>query len=251
MSINEWSEQAVGAAPAGPGAFDMVVFDADDTLWRSEDYFTRAEQFFCERIAPYAPGEVDVLAELRRIEVGNVPLSGYGVKPYALSMVEAAVHATGGEVPSKVILELVEYAYDMLRHPVELLDGVPEALEEIRRTHRLGLITKGDLWHQMRKFRASGLAPLFERARVVEEKDVDTYREAFTEWSIEPSRALMVGNSVRSDILPILELGGFGVHVPYHTTWAHEHVEEHDGGFVELRSISELPTWLASVAGGA
>lgn len=237
-------------APGNGHRFDrtrieMVTFDADDTLWRSEDYFTLAEQFFADKVGPYAPEGVDVLVELHRIEVGNVPTSGYGVKPYALSMVEAACHATGGAVPAGVILELVEYAYDMLRHPVELLDGVEEALAEVRRTHRLGLITKGDLLHQMRKIRASGLAPLFERVRVVEEKDTDTYREVFADWTVDAARVLMVGNSIRSDVLPILELGGYGIHVPYHTTWSHEHVTEHAGGFTELASLGDLPAWLA------
>jgi len=225
--------------------FEFVVFDADDTLWRSEDYFTLAEEFYVEQVAPYVPDGVDVLADLHRIEVGRVPVTGYGVKPYALSMVEAAVHSTGGAVPSPVLLTLVEYAYDMLGHPVELLDGVAEALADVARTHRLGLITKGDLLHQMRKLRASGLQPLFERVRVVEEKDVTTYREVFAEWALAPPRTLMVGNSVRSDVLPVLELGGHGVHVPYHTTWSHEHVDDHGGGFTELASIAELPAWLA------
>jgi putative hydrolase of the HAD superfamily len=227
-----------------PTTIDMVVFDADDTLWRSEDYFAAAERFFVERVGPYAAAELDPLAELHRIEVGNVPISGYGVKPYALSMVEAAVHVTAGAVPAPVILELVEYAYDMLRHPVELLDGVEECLTEVGRRHRLGLITKGDLLHQMRKFRASGLAPLFERVRVVEEKDTATYREVFTEWSVDAARTLMVGNSIRSDVLPIIELGGYGVHVPYHLTWSHEHIVDHAGGFTELARLADLPAWL-------
>jgi len=224
--------------------FDVVVFDADDTLWRSEDYFALAEQYYAEQVEPYAPEGVDVLADLHRIEVGNVPVSGYGVKPYALSMVEAAVYSTGGSIPGRVIGELVEYAYEMLRHPVELLDGVEDALGEVAASHRLALITKGDLLHQMRKLRASGLQPLFGRVRVVEEKDTTTYRETFADWSVEPTRALMVGNSVRSDVLPVLELGGHGVHIPYHTTWSHEHVDDHAGGFTELASIRDLPTWL-------
>ncbi len=232
-----------------PGTpFEIVVFDADDTLWRSEDYFSAAEQFYAELVGPYAAPEADVLADLHRIEVGNVPLSGYGVKPYALSMVEAAVHSTDGAIPSRVILQLVEYSYEMLRHPVELLDGVADTLVELARTHRLGVITKGDLLHQMRKFRASGLAHLFDRVRVVEEKDTATYREVFREWGVDPARTLMVGNSVRSDVLPILELGGHGVHVPYHTTWSHEHVEEHAGGFTEMTRLADLVGWLAAGA---
>jgi putative hydrolase of the HAD superfamily len=225
--------------------FDTVGFDADDTLWRSEDYFTVAEQFFVERVSPYAPDGIDVLDALHATELDNVPISGYGVKAYALSMVQAAVTATGGRVPASVIGELVDHAHEMLMHPVDLLDGVPETLAAVGRTHRLVLITKGDLVHQLRKVRTSGIAHHFEHIRVVLEKDVTTYGEVLGEWDVDPERFLMVGNSVKSDILPILELGGQGVHVPYHVTWAHEIVLEHDGGFAELKSIAELPAWLA------
>jgi putative hydrolase of the HAD superfamily len=226
--------------------FDVIAFDADDTLWRSEDYFTVAEALFLEKVEPYAPEGIDVLAALRSTELANVPVSGYGVKGWALSMVQAAVTATAGKVPSSVIGELVDHALEMLVHPVELLDGVPEALAAVGRTHRLALITKGDLVHQQRKVRTSGLAHHFEHVRVVLEKDVWTYTELLTEWGVDPTRFLMVGNSVKSDMLPVLAIGGQGVHVPYHVTWSHEVVEHHDGVFAELGSIGELPGWLAA-----
>jgi putative hydrolase of the HAD superfamily len=226
--------------------FDVVGFDADDTMWRSEDYFTEAEELFVAKVAPYAPEGIDVLAALHATELGNVPISGYGVKAYALSMVQAAVTSTRGAVPSSVIAELVDHAHEMLMHPVDLLDGVPETLAAVGRTHRLVLITKGDLVHQYRKVRTSGIEHHFEHIQVVLEKDVDTYRHVLGEWGIHPTRFLMVGNSVKSDILPILEIGGQGVHVPYHVTWAHEIVLDHDGVFAELASIRELPAWLAS-----
>jgi putative hydrolase of the HAD superfamily len=226
--------------------FDVIAFDADDTLWRSEDYFTVAEALFLEKVEPYAPEGIDVLAALHSTELANVPVSGYGVKGWALSMVQAAVTATAGKVPSSVIGELVDHALEMLVHPVELLDGVPEALAAVGRTHRLALITKGDLVHQQRKVRTSGLAHHFEHVRVVLEKDVWTYTELLTEWGVDPTRFLMVGNSVKSDMLPVLAIGGQGVHVPYHVTWSHEVVEHHDGVFAELGSIRELPDWLAA-----
>lgn len=226
--------------------FDVVGFDADDTLWRSEDYFTEAEELFVAKVGPYAPEGIDVLAALHATELGNVPVSGYGVKAYALSMVQAAVTATRGKVPSTVVGELVDHAHEMLMHPVDLLDGVPETLAAVGRTHRLVLITKGDLVHQYRKVRTSGIEHHFEHIQVVLEKDVRTYGQLLDEWEIDPARFLMVGNSVRSDILPILELGGHGVHIPYHVTWAHEVVHEHGGGFAELASIAEVPAWLAA-----
>lgn len=226
--------------------FDAIGFDADDTLWRSEDYFTAAEDLFVKLVSPYAPEGIDVLEALRATELDNVSISGYGVKAYALSMVQAAVTATGGRVPSSVIGELVDHAHDMLMQPVELLPGVPETLAAAGRTHRLFLITKGDLVHQQRKVRTSGIAHHFEHVRIVLEKDVATYGEMLAEWGVDPSRFVMVGNSVRSDILPVLELGGQGVHVPYHVTWQHEVVLEHDGIFTELASIDELVPWLES-----
>ncbi len=224
--------------------FDVVGFDADDTLWKSEDYFTEAEDLFVERVSPFAPEGVDVLDALRATELGNVAVSGYGVKAYALSMVQAAVTVTGGRVPSTVIGELVDHAHDILIRPVELLDGVPETLAAVGRTHRLVLITKGDLVHQYRKVRTSGLEHHFEHIEVVLEKDVGTYRKVLEERGIDPNTFLMVGNSVKSDILPILELGGQGVHVPYHVTWEHEVVTDHGGGFVELARIHDLTGWL-------
>jgi len=225
--------------------FDIIGFDADDTLWRNEEDFRAAEALYAERVGPYVPDGIDVLDALRAIEIGNVAISGYGIKAYALSMVQAAVTATGGRVPSSVIGELVDHAHDMLIQPVELLAGVPETLAAVGRTHRIMLITKGDLIHQLRKVRTSGLEHHFEHIEVVAEKDPNTYRNLLTERSIDIIRFAMVGNSVKSDILPIVEIGGHGVHVPYHMTWEHEVVHDHDGGFAELSSIAELPDWLA------
>lgn len=222
----------------------MVGFDADDTLWSSEDSFQHAEQMFAELVGPHAPDGIDVLDALRATERDNISISGYGVKAFALSMVQAAVTATAGRVPASVIGQLVDHAHDMLMQPVELLDGVPETLAAVGRTHRLVLITKGDLVHQTRKIRTSGIEHHFEHVSVVLEKDAATYGRQLAEWGIEPAAFVFVGNSVRSDVLPVAEAGGTGVHVPYHVTWDHEVVRDHDGGFVELGTIRELPAWL-------
>jgi len=226
--------------------FDVVGFDADDTLWRSEDFFRDAEAMFEQIVSPYAPEGVDVLDSLHAIELDNVPVSGYGVKAFALSMVQSAVTATRGTVPADVIGQLVDHTHEMLLHPVELLDGVPETLAAVGATHRLVLMTKGDLVHQTRKLRTSGLEHHFDHIEIMLDKDVDSYRRIFEELSIDAERFLMVGNSVRSDILPIVELGGSGVHIPYHLTWGHEVVHHHDGGFAELESIRDLPSWLTA-----
>lgn len=225
--------------------YDVVGFDADDTLWQSEDSFREAEQLYVELVSPYAPDGVDVMRSLEAIELDNVPISGYGVKAFALSMVQAAVTVTSGNVPAKVLGQIVDHAHDMLMQPVELLPGVPETLAAVGRTHRLVLITKGDLVHQLRKVRTSGLDHHFEHIEVVLDKDAATYRGILGEWGIDPTRFVFVGNSVRSDVLPVVEIGGTGIHVPYHITWGHEVVDEHDGGFIELATVTDVPAWLA------
>lgn len=224
--------------------FDVVGFDADDTLWQSEDSFRDAEALFVDLVSPHAPDGIDVTDALHAIENDNIAVSGYGVKAFALSMVQAAVTATSGRVPASVIGDLVDHAHEMLMDPVELLDGVPETLAAVGRNHRLVLITKGDLVHQTRKITTSGLEHHFEHVAVVLEKDAATYRRVLGEWGVDPGQFLFVGNSVRSDVLPVLEIGGSGVHVPYHVTWEHEVVHHHDGVFDELNSIRDLPTWL-------
>jgi putative hydrolase of the HAD superfamily len=235
-----------GGTVARGDAFGVVGFDADDTLWRSEDFFREAEEMFATLVTPHAPPGIDVLDALHATETDNISVSGYGVKAFALSMVQAAVTATSGRVPASVIGQLVDHAHEMLMHPVELIDGVPETLAAVGRTHRIVLITKGDLVHQTRKVRTSGIEHLFEHVAVVLDKDVATYRRLLGEWGVDPATFLFVGNSIRSDVLPLLELGARGLHVPYHLTWAHEVVSEHGGGFDVLDSIRDLPAWLAA-----
>ena len=223
----------------------MVGFDADDTLWRSEETFRDAEAMYGELVGPYAPDGVDLFAALHAIERDNVPVSGYGVKAFALSMVQAAITTTSGSVPASVIGRLVDHAHDMLMQPVEILPGVPETLAAVGRTHRLVLITKGDLVHQTRKVTTSGLEHHFEHVSVVLEKDPATYQRVLGEWGVDPAEFVFIGNSVRSDVLPILEIGATGVHVPYHVTWEHEVVRDHGRAFTELATIDRLPSWLA------
>jgi putative hydrolase of the HAD superfamily len=226
--------------------FDVIGFDADDTLWRSEDSFDVAERRFEELVGPHTPSGIDLVAALRATERANLSISGYGVKAFALSMVECAVTITDGSVPGRVVGDLIELGREMLTEPVQLLPDVPEVLEELGRDHRLLLLTKGDLVHQSRKITTSGLAHHFEYHEILLEKDAESYARILRHVGVEPARFVMVGNSVRSDILPVLELGGHGVHVPYHLTWAHEHVEHHDEEFAELASIAELPAWIRS-----
>jgi putative hydrolase of the HAD superfamily len=223
--------------------FDVIGFDADDTLWHSEDGFRANEERFVELVAPYAPEGVDVKAALTATERKNLGAFGYGVKSFGLSMVEAAVTISGGKIPSTIAAEMVEMARAQLEEPVRLLDHVPEVLTAVGATHRLILITKGDLIHQTHKVTTSGLAHHFEQVEIVLEKDPETYAGILSRHRIDPTQFCMVGNSVRSDILPVLTLGGHGVHVPYPILWDLEHVE-HDAHFVELASLADLPAWL-------
>ncbi len=199
----------------------MVGFDADDTLWRSEDYFHAAQSEFERIVAGYVDLD-DVAARLYAIEKANIALFGYGVKGMALSMVEAAVQITDARIHARDLHRIVGLAKDLLQHPVELLPGVREAVEAVARDFDIVLITKGDLFHQEKKVRDCGLADLFRRIEIVSEKDTATYARLLEEFDCEAREFLMVGNSLRSDIAPVLALGGWGIHVPYHLTWTHE-----------------------------
>jgi putative hydrolase of the HAD superfamily len=227
---------------------DVVAFDADDTLWRSEDAFVHAEARFVELVTPFVAAGVDVADALRATERIDVPVSGYGVKAFTLSMVRTAIRVTDGRLPSSVIGELVDLGWDMLTDEVHLLPHVPEVLAAVSPHARIVLITKGDLVHQDRKIRSSGIAHHFAHVEIVLEKDVDTYARIVHQLDVAPERFCMVGNSVRSDVLPVLELGGQAIHVPYHVTWEMELAEGHGQEFVELASLADVPIWLGVAA---
>jgi len=223
----------------------LIGLDADDTLWHSEDGFHTVTGRFCELREPYARDTSNLATTLDMVERRNMALFGYGVKSFTLSMVEAAIEVSGGAVPAETIQQLVDEGRTLLARPVDLLEGVEEALAAIAARYRLVVITKGDLLHQEQKFHASGLDQHVEEIAVVSEKDVRTYRRLVDRYGVEPSSFLMVGNSIRSDVLPVLELGGRAVHIPYEYLWGHE-VAEHDGDVPTLASIKELPGWLTA-----
>ena len=217
----------------------LVGFDADDTLWRSQDYFDAAQADFERIVAGYVDLD-DVAHRLYAVEKRNLALFGYGVKGMVLSMVEAAVEITDARISAGDLHRIVGLGKALLRHPVELLEGVRAAVEAIAADYPVVLITKGDLFHQEAKVRESGMADLFRRIEIVSEKDTATYTRLFEEFDIAPDRFLMVGNSLRSDIAPVLELGGWGVHVPYHTTWAHEADVSLQHGGERMRTIAGI-----------
>ena len=217
----------------------LVGFDADDTLWKSQDYFDAAQAEF-ERIVAAYVDLADAGDRLYAVEKRNLALFGYGVKGMVLSMIEAAVEITEARISAADLHRIVELGKALLRHPVELLPGVREAVERVAAGLPVVLITKGDLFHQEAKVRDSGLSDLFRRIEIVSEKDARTYARLFAEFGIAPAQFVMVGNSLRSDIAPVLELGGWGVHVPYHVTWAHEADAEVRSGSERMRSIVAL-----------
>jgi len=222
---------------------EVVGLDGDDTLWRNEEYFAASQQAFRDLLAPYVNGDVDVDERLEAKERANLELFGYGVKGFTLSLIETAVEVTAGRVSGAVVQALLDLGKGMLQQPVELIDGVAETIPVLAEQHRLIVITKGDLWNQEQKLARSGLAELMAGVEIVAEKDLATYRRILRRYDVDPATFVMVGNSVRSDILPVIEAGGRAVHIPHELTWALE-VAEHDGSVPTLHSIKELPAWL-------
>jgi putative hydrolase of the HAD superfamily len=201
----------------------LVGFDGDDTLWHSEGYYREASAQFTAIIGRYVDvGDAQVQAGMLATERRNLKLFGYGAKGMTLSMVETAIAITDGRISAADIHRLIEVGKGVLQHPVELLPGVREAVATVAEQHAVVLITKGDLFHQEKKVAQSGMADLFRRIEIVSEKDAGTYRRVLAEFALEPAQFAMVGNSLRSDIEPVVRLGGWGVHMPYHVTWEHE-----------------------------
>ena len=201
----------------------LIGFDGDDTLWHSEGYYREASARFVAIIGRYVDvGDTQVQAGMLATERRNLKLFGYGAKGMTLSMVETAIAITEGRISATDIHQLVEIGKTVLQHPVELLPGVRDAVAAVAEHHAVVLITKGDLFHQEKKVAQSGMADLFHRIEIVSEKDAPTYHRVLNEFSLEPAQFAMVGNSLRSDIEPVIRLGGWGVHMPYHVTWEHE-----------------------------
>jgi putative hydrolase of the HAD superfamily len=235
---------------------DVVALDGDDTLWHSENQFVMTQQRFRELLADHVDaGTLD--AKLLDHERENLKVFGYGVKGFTLSMIETAIEITEGRVGAAQIRTILDLGKAMMDHPVELIDGVVETLDALAPQTEAGrirliVITKGDLFHQESKIARSGLAERFESVEIVAEKDEATYRRILQRGGATPDRFLMIGNSMRSDILPVLDLGGQAVHIPYRITWAHEAVSRPEVaplGFHTLDSIREVPALISRLVG--
>lgn len=221
---------------------EVVAFDADDTLWVNEPFFRESERRFCSLVAPWAAAD-EAVERLYGREVANMSLYGYGVKACVLSMVETALELGGETLPAEVVRGIVALGRDQLQRPVELLPGVRETLRRLQGRYRLAVVTKGDLLDQRRKLRLSGLAPCFDAVEVMADKDEASYGEVMRRLGVAPGAFLMVGNSLRSDVLPVLALGSRAVHIPFEETWRHEEVAPEECALHDiptLGTISEL-----------
>ena len=199
-----------------------IGFDADDTLWHNERFFRLTQERFASLLQDYVEGD-HLLERLLQAERRNIGHYGFGIKGFVLSMIETAIEVTDETVPARVIAELIAAGQDMLQHPIELLPHAREAVEEISSSHRVLLITKGDLLDQERKLAQSGLGELFDGVEIVSHKTTSIYRDIFARHGQGAERSMMVGNSLRSDVRPAIEAGGWGVYVPHDLTWEVEH----------------------------
>jgi putative hydrolase of the HAD superfamily len=232
-------------------AVTTIGFDADDTLWQNEQFFRITEQRFADLIAPHVKA-VDIHAALLATEQRNLDYYGYGVKGFTLSLIETAIELTEGRVPAAAIETILQWGREMLRHPLETLPHVHETLAQLDRDYRLILITKGDLFDQERKLAASGLGDWFDGVEIVSEKTPQTYTRIFARHGDGPERAMMVGNSLKSDVIPAITAGAWGVYVPHDMTWVHEHAEEPSGHphFARIAHLGELPGLLHQITSG-
>jgi putative hydrolase of the HAD superfamily len=224
------------------GDLTTIGFDADDTLWQNEQFYRLTEERFAELLRDYA--EPDALsARLLEAEKRNLGHYGFGIKGFTLSMIETAIEVTEGRAPAAVISGILAAGREMLRHPVETLPGVRETLEGLADDYRLILITKGDLFDQERKLAASGLGELFSAVEIVSDKNRGTYERVFTRHADGPDRAMMVGNSLKSDIVPAIEAGSWAVYVPHDLTWVIEHTDEPAAAprYRRIATLGELP----------
>ncbi|SEQ02295.1 putative hydrolase of the HAD superfamily [Devosia sp. YR412] len=225
-----------------------IAFDADDTLWQNEQFIRLTEQRFADLLRPYADA-TDLNERLSAASVRNLAFYGYGMKGFTLSMIETALEVTEHRVPGTVIAELLAAGRELLSYPIETLPYVDQALTQLQQSHRLILITKGDVIDQERKLAASGLAEYFAAIEIVPDKTAAVYARIFARHTDGAERTVMVGNSLRSDILPALEAGSFAVYVPHEMNWSHEHADEpvNNPRYARITHLGELAETLAQL----
>lgn len=226
------------------GKFDTVFIDADDTLWENERYFRAAEAKFTELLADYTSAE-GVQDLLWRKQEDNIPLFGYGSKTYMIGMTDAALDLCGGVLPERIYYGIKKIITDLAFHKLEIIEGVEETLKSLQGSYRLIVATKGDLTEQLGKFRISGLSKYFHHCEVMENKDEKNYLELCAKNDLDPSRLLMIGNSVKSDIAPVVGIGGTAIHVPHEIVWVHEMMDMPESDrIIEVNEFREIQKFL-------
>lgn len=222
----------------------VIAFDADDTLWVNEPYFQETELKFCKLMEDYLSHH-SLSQELFKTEISNLKLYGYGIKGYILSMIEAALRISNNTISTATVEKIIQYGKELLEKPIELLDGVHQTLESLKPRYKLVVATKGDLLDQRRKLHNSGLGPYFHHIEVMSDKQEIDYRDLVKRLDISASEFLMIGNSLKSDVLPVLAIGGHAIHIPFHTTWEHERIDhkvQHENfrDFTQIQDILSL-----------
>ncbi|PLP59354.1 HAD family hydrolase [Mesorhizobium loti] len=230
-------------------ALTTIGFDADDTLWQNEQFFRMTERHFAELLSAHVEKE-HLLERLLEAERRNLGAYGFGIKGFTLSMIETAIDVTGGTVPSELIGKILAAGREMLSHPIETLPHVHDTLEALAGRYRLVLITKGDLFDQERKLAQSGLGDFFHAVEIVSDKSRPTYQRIFARHGDGAEHAMMVGNSLKSDVVPAIEAGSWGVFIPHELTWVIEHVEAPTAAprFREIGHLGELPALLSEIS---
>lgn len=225
----------------------IIAFDADDTLFVNEPYFQETEHKFCDLMSDYLSHQ-GLSQELFKIEIQNLDLYGYGIKGYVLSMIEAAMKISNNTLSLEVIEKIIQYGKELLEKPIELLDGVEDTLKTLHGKYKLVVATKGDLKDQRSKLHRSGLGKYFHHIEVMSDKQEVDYTDLLKRLEIDPSDFIMIGNSLKSDVLPVLNIGGHAIHIPFHTTWEHEkidHTIEHPN-FRTVEKISDILPFILS-----
>ena len=224
----------------------VIAFDADDTLFINETYFDETEKKFCGLMEDYLSHQ-GISQELFKVEIDNLKMYGYGIKGYILSMIEAAMKISNKTIPIKIIEKIIQYGKELIEKPIVLLEGVEETLEALHGKYKLVVATKGDLLDQRRKLHNSGLGKYFHHIEVMSDKQEIDYLDLIQRLEIKPEEFIMIGNSLKSDVLPVLAIGGYAVHIPFHTTWAHEKIDykvEHPNFSAFIRISDVLKTIL-------
>ncbi len=223
----------------------FIAFDADDTLWENELYFHEFEDEFCKLLSSYLPAP-SVSQELFQTEMKNLHLYGYGLKGMILSMIETICRITNGKGSTDCVNQVIRLGQELLQKPIKLLDGVETVLTQLQGKYELILATKGDLLEQRRKIEVSGIQQYFRHTEIMSDKKVSDYQKLLGSLDCQPMNFLMIGNSIKSDIVPILELGGYAAHIPHHITWEHEHYEGevNHPNFIQLSKIQEILDYL-------